>query len=387
MIADSSPGAPRAPFADLEADLRRLSERGRRRSLERSGGHDFSSNDYLAFADSVELREATRDAVDRRVPTGAGGSRLLRGNHPEHEMLEQAAATYFGADSALYFGSGYAANLTLFATVPQRGDLVVFDSWIHASVHDGLRRGRAESTAAPHNSAQGIEEAIVRWRASGGTGRIWIAVESLYSMDGDGPDLTELDALATRWEAVLIIDEAHATGVLGPKGKGRAAFLEGRDHVVTIHTCGKALGTAGALVCAPRILTDFLVNRGRAFIYSTAPSPLVAAVTRAALALCERSDTRRVQLQRHVECATHALGRTLGLTASGSHILPIVIGEDQAAVDLATRLRYRGFDVRAIRPPTVPAGTARLRIALTLNVDEAAIESLFKALHQEMTSL
>ena len=127
MIADSSPGAPRAPFADLEADLRRLSERGRRRSLERSGGHDFSSNDYLAFADSVELREATRDAVDRRVPTGAGGSRLLRGNHPEHEMLEQAAATYFGADSALYFGSGYAANLTLFAAAGRSGGIRLLD--------------------------------------------------------------------------------------------------------------------------------------------------------------------------------------------------------------------------------------------------------------------
>jgi 8-amino-7-oxononanoate synthase len=373
-----------SPFAHLEADLERLSALGRRRALEGLGGFDFASNDYLAFADSVELREATIEAVCHRVPVGAGASRLLRGNHPEHEALEKAAAAYFGADSALYFGSGYAANLTLFATAPQRGDLVIYDDLIHSSVHDGMRRGRAEIAAAPHNSPQGIEDAIVRWRAGGGTGRIWIAVESMYSMDGDRPDLAELDALATHWEAVLVIDEAHATGVLGPQGRGLAAFLEGRENVVTVHTCGKALGTAGALICAPRVLNDFLVNRGRAFIFSTAPSPLVAAVTRAAIGLCERSDSRREQLQRLVECATSALARTQGLTATGSHILPIVIGEDRAAADLAARLRAHGYDVRAIRPPTVPVGTARLRIALTLNVNEAAIESLFQTLKVEM---
>jgi 8-amino-7-oxononanoate synthase len=257
---------------------------------------------------------------------------------------------------------------------------VIHDEWIHASVRDGMRQSRAETLSARHNDSQSIEDAILRWRAGGGTGRVWIAVESLYSMDGDGPDLEELDALAIEHEAILVIDEAHATGVLGVSGRGRAAFLEGRENVITVHTCGKALGTAGALVCAPRILNDFLVNRGRPFIFSTAPSPLIAAVTRAALALCERSDARREQLQRLVACATRALARHCGLAASGSHILPIVVGEDRAATDLAAGLRELGFDVRAIRPPTVPAGTARLRIALTLNVDESAIESLFRAL-------
>jgi 8-amino-7-oxononanoate synthase len=375
-----------SPFAHLEADLGCLSALGRRRVLESLGGFDFTSNDYLAFADSSELREAAIDAVCKRVPVGAGGSRLLRGNHPEHEALEEAAAAYFGADSALYFGSGYAANLTLFATAPQRADLVVVDECVHASVHEGLRHGRAEIAAAPHNNSQGIEDAIARWRAGGGRGRVWIAVESLYSMDGDGPKLEELDAIANRWDSVLVIDEAHATGVLGPKGRGRAAFLEGRDNVITVHTCGKALGTAGALICAPRIVKDFLVNRGRAFIYSTAPSPLMAAVTRAALALCERSDSGREQLQRRIDCATRALAQNLGLAGSGSHILPIVIGGDQDAMDLATRLRAQGYDVRAIRPPTVPKGTARLRIALTLNVNEVAIEGLFQALQREMAA-
>jgi 8-amino-7-oxononanoate synthase len=150
--------------------------------------------------------------------------------------------------------------------------------------------------------------------------------------------------------------------------------------VITVHTCGKALGTAGAFVCASSVLNDFLVNRGRPFIFGTAPSPLIAAVTRAALVLCENSDARRKRLKEFVACASRELANRCGLAAAGSHILPIIIGEDQAAVDLAAKLRADGYDVRAIRPPTVPAGTARLRVALTLNVDETAIIGLFTAL-------
>jgi 8-amino-7-oxononanoate synthase len=374
----------RGPFANLGADLDRLSALGRRRTLECFSGVDFASNDYLGLANSSELCAAASDALARQIPIGSGGSRLLRGNHPEHEALERTAAAFFGVESALYFGSGYAANQTLFATAPQRGDLVIYDEWIHASVHDGMRRGRAEIAAARHNDLQSIDDEILEWRATGGVGRVWIAVESLYSMDGDGPNLAELDELAGHREAVLVIDEAHATGVLGPHGRGRAAFLEGRDNVITVHTCGKALGTAGAFVCAPRVLIDFLVNRGRPFIFATAPSPLVAAVTQAAIALCQRSDSRRERLQGFVELAADELMHYCGLPASGSHILPIIIGEDQAAADLAARLRARGLDVRAIRPPTVPVGTARLRIALTLNVDNAAIKRLFRALALEM---
>ena len=373
-------------FADLGADLDHLSAIGRRRRLELLGGIDFSSNDYLGFASSAELRAAASEALARRVPVGAGGSRLLRGNHPEHEALEESAAAYFGAQSALYFASGYTANLTLFATAPQRADLVVHDEWIHASVHDGMRRGRAALSAARHNDLQSIDDAIGRWRTAGGTGRVWIAVESLYSMDGDGPDLAQLAVLAERREAVLVIDEAHATGVLGCGGRGLAAFLEGRDNVITVHTCGKALGTAGAFVCAPSVLNDFLVNRGRPFIFGTAPSPLIAAVTRAALVLCENSDARRSRLREYVACASRELARHCGLATAGSHILPIIIGEDQAAVDLAATLRAEGYDVRAIRPPTVPAGTARLRVALTLNVDESAIIGLFTALGAHMAA-
>jgi 8-amino-7-oxononanoate synthase len=381
-IAQSNP-EPGA-FDALNEDLERLAALGRRRSLEPFAGLDFTSNDYLGLAASGELMNLARDALSRGAPVGAGGSRLLRGNHPEHEALESFAAVFFRAETALYFGSGYAANQTLFAAAPQRGDLVVYDERIHASVHDGIRLGRAQAVAARHNDVQSAADAIGAWRGAGGIGRAWIAIESLYSMDGDTAELADYAALADRSDAILVIDEAHATGVSGAQGRGLAAALEGRANIVTVHTCGKALGTAGALVCGPGALKEFLVNRGRAFIFATAPSPLVAAITRGALSLCQRSDARRDLLEQRVGCATEALARHCGLEASGSHIVPIVIGEDRLAVSLAAKLRSRGYDVRAIRPPTVPLGTARLRIALTLNVTPAAIEGLFGALGEEL---
>jgi 8-amino-7-oxononanoate synthase len=368
----------------FETDLRELAKRGRLRALHGRAGIDFTSNDYLALAESEELKRAAAEAVARGVPVGSGGSRLLRGNHPEHEALESEAATYFGAESALYFGAGYIANFAIFSTLPQRGDFVVHDELIHASVHEGLRRGRADFAAVPHNNVDAFDAAITRWRAAGGKGRPWIAIESLYSMDGDGPDIAELFAVADRHEAMMVVDEAHATGVLGPDGRGLAAAFEGRDNVITLHTCGKALGTSGGLVLGPRIIRDFLINRSRPFIFATAPPPLIAAVTRAALELSRTNPERRDRLARLVQFAGGELSRRCHLKASGSHILPIIVGSDQAAVAVAASLQRRGFDVRPIRPPTVPEGSARLRIALTLNVDEAIVADLFEALAEEL---
>jgi len=368
----------------FEGDLRDLAGRGRLRALCGRVGVDFTSNDYLGLAESEELKRAAADAVARGVPAGSGGSRLLRGNHPEHEALEDEAAAYFGAETALYFGGGYVANFAIFSTLPQRGDLVVHDELIHASVHEGLRRGRAEFVAASHNDIDAFETAILRWRAGGGKGRPWLAIESLYSMDGDCPNLAELVDVADRHDAMVVIDEAHATGVLGPQGRGLAASFEGRDNVITLHTCGKALGTAGGLVLGPKTIRDFLVNRARPFIFATAPSPLIAAITRVALEICRTNPERRDRLARLVQFAGNELRRRCNIGASGSHILPIVVGADRAAVALAASLQRRGFDIRAIRPPTVPEGTARLRIALTVNVDEAIVADLFEALVEDM---
>lgn len=368
----------------FEADLRDLEGRGRLRSLRDRVGIDFTSNDYLGLAESDELKRAAAEAVARGVPVGAGGSRLLRGNHPEHEALEAEAAAYFGAETALYFGGGFVANHAIFSTLPQRGDLVVHDELIHASVHEGLRVGRADHIGAPHNDVDAFDAAIVRWRAAGGKGRPWISVESLYSMDGDSPDFAQLFAVADRHEAMVVIDEAHATGVLGPQGRGLAGAFEGRDNVITLHTCGKALGTVGGFILAPRTIRDFLVNRARPFIFATAPSPLVAAIARAAIQISRTNPERRERLARLVQFAGDELRRRCNLAASGSQILPVIIGADRAAVAVAASLQRRGFDIRAIRPPTVPEGTARLRIALTLNVNEVIVAELFEALAEDM---
>jgi 8-amino-7-oxononanoate synthase len=368
----------------FEADLESLAGRGRLRSLRERTGIDFTSNDYLGLAESDELKRAAADAITRGVPVGSGGSRLLRGNHPEHEALEHEAAAHFGAETALYFSGGFVANHAIFSTLPQRGDLVVHDELIHASVHEGLRIGRADHAGVAHNDVDAFDAAIVRWRAAGGKGRPWISVESLYSMDGDSPDLAGLFAVADRHEAMVVIDEAHATGVLGPQGRGLAAAFEGRENVVTLHTCGKALGTFGGFILAPRVIRDFLVNRARPFIFATAPSPLVAAVTRVALDISRTNPERRERLARLVQFAGEELRRRCDVEPSGSQILPVIIGADRAAVAVAASLQRRGYDIRAIRPPTVPEGTSRLRIALTLNVNETIVAELFEALAEDM---
>ncbi len=365
-------------FDAQSRDLAALAERSRARRLGPRAGRDFSSNDYLGLASDPALADAVRAAMDAGVPIGSGGSRLLRGNHEAHEQLEADAAAFFGAEAALYFSTGYAANAALLSTLPQRGDLILHDALIHASAHEGMRLSRAEARSAAHNDVGDFEDAILDWRHEGGTGRVWITVESLYSMDGDQAPLADLAALADRHDAILIVDEAHATGVFGDKGRGLAAGLAGRENLITLHTCGKALGCEGALLCGPHVVRDFLINRGRAFIFSTAPSPLMAAAVGAALTLIAEP-ARRARLHALLERA-EALLAPVGVRATGSQILPLVIGEDARTMAMAAELQRLGFDVRGIRPPTVPAGTSRLRISLTLNVDEDDAAALARAL-------
>jgi 8-amino-7-oxononanoate synthase len=367
-----------------ERALTALARRGRLRALAPRAGIDFSSNDYLGLANSPELAAAAEEALTRGVPLGAGGSRLLRGNHPEHEALEADAAALFKAETALFFGGGFLANYALFSTLPQRDDLVVHDALIHASVHDGVRAGRALAVAARHNDVQDFDDRIAAWRAAGGIGRAWIAVESLYSMDGDRAPLAELMAVADRRDAILVIDEAHATGVFGADGRGLGATLEGRDNVVSLHTCGKALGVSGALVLAPAVMRDFIVNRCRPFIYATAPSPLVAAVVRRALAICRCDVSRREALLKLVDVFGRLASKRFDLPLSGSQIQPLIVGADASAVALARAMQGRGFDVRAVRPPTVPENTARLRIALTLNASADDVANMVDALSESV---
>ncbi|RWJ43137.1 8-amino-7-oxononanoate synthase [Mesorhizobium sp.] len=363
-----------------QATLSGLARRGRLRGLSGPEGIDFASNDYLGLARSKRMADAVALALAAGTPVGAAGSRLLRGNTPEHEALEAKAAHFFGAERALYFGSGYVANVAVLTTLPQKGDLIVLDELVHASAHEGARAGRAEVMQAAHNDADAVDDAIRSWRAQGGAGRAWIVVESLYSMDGDRAPLADLIELADRHEAFLFVDEAHATGIYGPDGRGLAHGLEGRDNVVVLHTCGKALGASGALVTGPAVIRDYLVNRCRPFIYSTAPSPLMAVAASEALDILSDEPERRERLAGLVAFGSEALETRCGVEPSGSQILPVIVGDNRRAMALATALQGRGFDVRGIRPPTVPEGTARLRISVTLNVAEADIADMVEAL-------
>ena len=291
-------------------DLAGLANADRTRRLIPRAGVDFASNDYLGLAGSPRLAAAVRAALDAGVPVGAAGSRLLRGNTEWQEAFEIKAAAFFGAEAALGFGGGYQANVAVLSTLPQRGDLLLMDALSHASTHEGARLTRAEVASFRHNDPNDAEAVIAAWRQRGGRAAVWIAVESLYSMDGDAAPLDELALLADR-DGFLVIDEAHATGVWGPDGRGLSHALEGRENVITLHTLGKALGGSGAILCLPAVLREMLVNRARPFIFATAPSPLMAVAGAEALDILRDEPQRRVRLSDLIALFSDEMSRRL----------------------------------------------------------------------------
>ncbi len=365
-------------LARYHSTLNGLKRKERLRTLALPQGLDFSSHDYLGLATSEVLAHAVAQALAHGTGVGSGGSRLLRGHCSEHEVLEDEAARFFHAERALFFNSGYMANLSVLSTLPQRGDLILLDSYVHASVHDGVRGARAPYVLLGHNDPSSFEGALKAWALKRTKNTYpWIVVDSLYGMDGDFAPLDDFMALADRYEGFLLIDEAHATGVFGPNGRGLAAHLEGRENVLVVHTCSKALGASGALVTGSQVLCDFLINRGRSFIYATALSPLMAVAVRKSLEIFQREMERQARLRQLVAFAHKTLGEVKGIRSfSGSQILPLMIGGSKQTMEAAQYLQKCGFDVRGIRPPTVPEGTSRLRISITLNISEADIESL-----------
>jgi len=370
----------------FQDQLDALAGRARLRRLSPRTGHDFASNDYLGFAHDPMIAQAVREAIARGVPVGSGGSRLLRGNAPEHEALEAQAASIFGSEAALFMANGFAANAALLSALPATDDLVVADALIHASAHDGMKLGKARSVLAAHNDPQAFADAIAGWRREGGRGRPWIVVETLYSMDGDMAPVDALAEIAAQHDAMLILDEAHATAVHGPGGRGIGAHLEGCDNVIALHTCGKGLGVEGALVTATKPIIDLLVNKGRSFVFSTSPSPLMAVAVSAALERMLDADPERAKLQALIENAAQHLCAPLNLDPPKTQILPILIGDDARTMRIAAALQEAGFDVRGIRPPTVPRGTSRLRVSLTLNVHEPIIAALGEALEMALAA-
>lgn len=369
-------------LAIYREQLEALAADARLRRLIPREGVDFASNDYLGLAGSDRIASAVMRALAQGVPVGAAGSRLLRGNTDMQEVFETEAAAFFGAESALGFGGGYMANFALLSTLPQSGDLLLMDELSHASTHEGARSTRAEVAHFRHNDSNHAADVITKWRAKGGTGAVWLCVESLYSMDGDRAPLTELAGLAED-EGFLVVDEAHATGVFGPQGRGFSHALEGRENVITLHTLGKALGGSGALICGPRVLRDFMVNRARPFIFATAPSPLMAAAGREALTILQDEPERQTALHDLISHFNQTLASRLPqLSASGSQIVPLIVGDNANTMKLADAIQARGFDLRGIRPPTVPQGTARLRVSLTLNATQQDVTRLLDILEE-----
>lgn len=357
--------------------LQPLEAQGRLRALAPMNGIDFSSNDYLGMSQHPRLRKAALQAIESGMALGAGGSRLLRGNHPAHEALEEKAAAHFKAPKALFFANGFSANTAILSTLPDRHDVVLFDELAHASMRDGLQTGTARKIKIPHNNLQAFEDACKRFKND--TAQLWIGVESLYSMDGDFAPVAELLVLAKKYDALLLVDEAHATGIYGPTGRG---LTEGMDYenLMTLHTCGKALGVAGGLVCARADIIDTLINRARPFIYSTAPMPLQAHLVMQALQILEEEPQHRQRLFALMAYARKALPDY----ASASQIIPVILGEDTEAVRMASVIQCAGYDIRAIRPPTVPEGTARLRLSLNTALLEKDIDGVAALLRETL---
>jgi 8-amino-7-oxononanoate synthase len=359
---------PRQEFeADLAAALHALRGAGLLRQMQLPRGIDLVSNDYLGLAGHPALGDAIRASLDT-LPAGSGGSRLLRGHHEIFEHIEKRLASFSGSECALLFGSGYAANIGLLQGIVSPDDVMVSDERNHASLIDGIRLTKAATAIYPHQDLEALEAAIARPRK----GRAFVITESVFSMDGDLTPLCDVCAIAERAGALVIVDEAHATGMYGARGSGRVEELGLRDRVVaTIHTGGKALGSGGAWVAGSRALRDVLVNRARSFIFSTAPLPVLAVALGAGLHLVEREPERRREVHRKSSLLRRALAEA-GIPAGGdSMIVPVIAGGNEAALELQAGLMTAGFDVRAIRPPSVPPGTARLRVTVRYPVSDA----------------
>src|SRR6201998_745475 len=366
--------------ARLYQGLRSLEARSQRRSLAEVRGVNFCSNDYLGLAENSELRAQVAEAVRISEKVGGTGSRLLSGQSEEWRELEDEFAKFAGTESALFFTTGYAANLGLIASLVGKDDVVFSDECNHASLIDGMRLSGARKVIYPHLNLNALEDALRR--ESNAPCRKLIVSESVFSMDGDIAPLVELATLAEKYGAALILDEAHATAVHGPAGHGLVAAAGITSKVLAIiHTCGKALASAGAFVCGPTVLKEHLLNHARTFIFSTALPPYFAAHISAAVRLAEGMNDDRALLFRRAAWFRAALqSEGFDTTGTSSQIVPVVLGHNEATLDAAEHLQREGFAVRGIRPPTVPEGGSRLRLSLTTRISEEDLSRVVQSL-------
>lgn len=337
----------------------------------------FCSNNYLNLASDPRVVEAACRA-GREFGFGAAAARLVCGTMTPHVELERTMADWLGKDAALYLSSGWSANQALLSTLPQKGDLVLIDRFDHASIIDAVRGGQAEFRTYRRDQMDRLERFLAEW----GFGRKFIVTESIFSMDGDTADLKALLHLKKRYGAILVVDEAHALGCLGDSGAGLAEAQGVLNEVdIIVAPLGKAVGASGGVIAASQVVIDYLVNKSRPFIYTTAPSPMAAAGAIQAVDIIRTEPQRRQRLNATANAMRHRLG-AMGLDIGGSttHIIPVILGESQKAMAISAALYEAGFYVAAIRPPTVPPHTARLRISVQYGHTQAHCDGLCKAL-------
>ena len=329
---------------------------------------NFSSNDYLDLARHPHVLARAREALDS-YGSGATASRLVTGTLPVHVEFEERLARHKGYPDALLFGSGYMANAGVIPALVGRDDVVIADRLVHASVIDAITLSRARLLRFQHNDVDHLRDTLAR----AGTGRKLVVTESVFSMDGDLAPLAEVAVLSGEAGAMLMVDEAHATGVFGPHGAGLIAEARLQDSVnVSMCTLSKALGGYGGAVACSAPMKQWLVNKARAFIYTTAPPPASVGAALGALDVIERDAQLGAELCRRARFFRERLQAAgIDTLRSASQIVPVMAGSNDRALSLSRRLRERGMVVVAIRPPTVPEGTARLRFSITLAHDEA----------------
>ena len=356
---------------------------------------NFSSNDYLGLASHPRLRDALIDGA-HRFGTGAGASRLICGNLEPHRELETELARFKQTEAALTFSTGYATALGTVCALMSQGDIIILDRLVHASIIDAARLSKATLRIFAHNDMEQLEAHLswsqtARRKPDGAQGQVLVITESVFSMDGDLAPLRNLVELKERYDAWLMVDEAHATGLYGTHRRGVAEAMEMSPLIdIQMGTLGKALGVAGGYVAGSQVLVDWLVNRARSFVFSTAPPPAVACAARAAVCLVASEEGERLRqlLWARVNQVKEAvLAAGWPLPPVQSPILPLFVGPEAAALEVAARLQAAGFLIPAIRYPTVPRGEARLRLTVTAAHSPEQISELSVALRHERLSL
>jgi 8-amino-7-oxononanoate synthase len=339
----------------------------------------FAGSNYLDLAHHPEVVEAAERAA-REFGCAAGGSRLINGNLAIHEELEEELAKFLGTQAALAFSTGYMANVGVIPALVGRGDVVVSDALSHASIIDGCRLSRAETRIFPHGDVAALEDLLRS--AAGRDRRVLLAVDGVYSMDGDVAPLADMVPLAQRWGAMVLLDDAHGMGTIGPGGRGSAALCDVVDEIdVHLGTLGKSLGSFGAFIAGSHTLRDLLVNTARSFIFSCALAPPQVAAAVAALQLIRGEPWRRKALARNAALLRERLAdHAISTEPSSTHIVPVEIGDNTRAMAVCEALLERGFYAQAIRYPSVPEGTARLRITPMATHAESEIVDLADAI-------